>query len=726
MKKFWIGFILSLLIASIPLTVYADEAAAGAHRHYACGAADCEENHEELGSVTWQAWDGSSAIGTASDDTVKAVYVYLENDLTITDTLDITNVTVYLCLNGKTLTIDKPGYPAVRVGENQKFVLCDCKNTGKITGAKGATGDVLTRRGTINCQSGSNFVMYGGSIADNIIEGANGGGVYVGGGTFTMYGGSIKNNKATKGSGGAISVENGKIITYGGEMTGNYAINGGAIHLKGNTGADIQNIKATGNTAKSMGGAFFTETSGIMEINSIELAENTAANGAGFYLRSVKNNVYANIRSAYIHDNTATASGGGLFLNADGYSNYAISIYDSRICDNNATSNGGGIYAQNSAMLNLHGGSITGNTAGGDGGGACMRGSTYFNIYNYAQGTASIKENSANRGGGLYTNASAFTLNGTNEIMNNTASTAGGGIYIAGSGMWLIVTKSTITQNTAPMGGGICLNKGNSGDDLEIGGGTSIIGNTSPDGLANNLFLNNGRMFQFRTGLTRGEQIGVSVSGTPTREAPVDIEWVLSELYHDKGGDRSNLIIPDNDSYEVIYQNERHKLLPKLPTCTVTFDPNNGEAAQTVTVTKGDTVSGFDYPMRDGYIFDAWYSDGAAYDFAKPVTEDLTLTARWIKEGETALCVSSYKIIVYNKSQPAVLIMASYDGNRLLDVKTKELSGTTEIEEYIGVSEIGLNTKNATKIVAFLWETADGMRPLCENAAADFVKAIME
>ncbi len=108
----------------------ADEAAAGAHRHYACGAADCEENHEELGSVTWQAWDGSSAIGTASDDAAKAVYVYLENDLTITDTLDITNVTVYLCLNGKTLTIDKPGYPAVRVGENQKFVLCDCKNIG--------------------------------------------------------------------------------------------------------------------------------------------------------------------------------------------------------------------------------------------------------------------------------------------------------------------------------------------------------------------------------------------------------------------------------------------------------------------------------------------------------------------------------------------------------------------------------------------------------------------
>ena len=70
--------------------------------------------------------------------------------------------------------------------------------------------------------------------------------------------------------------------------------------------------------------------------------------------------------------------------------------------------------------------------------------------------------------------------------------------------------------------------------------------------------------------------------------------------------------------------------------------------------------------------------------------------------------------------------MASYDGKRLLDVKTKELSGTTEIEEYIGVSEIGLNTENATKIVAFLWDMTGEMRPLCESAAADYVKAIIE
>ena len=69
--------------------------------------------------------------------------------------------------------------------------------------------------------------------------------------------------------------------------------------------------------------------------------------------------------------------------------------------------------------------------------------------------------------------------------------------------------------------------------------------------------------------------------------------------------------------------------------------------------------------------------------------------------------------------------MASYDGNRLLDAKTKELTGA-ETEEYIGVFEIGLNTENATKIAAFLLDMTGEMRPLCESAAADYVKAIME
>lgn len=65
--------------------------------------------------------------------------------------------------------------------------------------------------------------------------------------------------------------------------------------------------------------------------------------------------------------------------------------------------------------------------------------------------------------------------------------------------------------------------------------------------------------------------------------------------------------------------------------------------------------------------------------------------------------------------------MASYDENKLLDIKTKEIA-VSESEEYIGIFEIGLNTNNATKISAFLWDNTNGitnMQPLCESGAAE-------
>ena len=169
---------LTLLIISFAFGVFANGEPAEKHSHCVCGAADCTENHEGTGVTAWQAWNGDINVGTATDTSVTAIYLYLENDVVLTDTFNITNVDVYFCLNGKTLSINKEGNPIVRVGKDRKLVLCDCKGTGKISGAKGAVqNDDNTCFGAINCQSGSNFIMYGGKIADNVVEKANGGGI---------------------------------------------------------------------------------------------------------------------------------------------------------------------------------------------------------------------------------------------------------------------------------------------------------------------------------------------------------------------------------------------------------------------------------------------------------------------------------------------------------------------------------------------------------------------
>lgn len=643
MKKFLTVF-LALLLTSFVSVAYA-----AGHQHCVCGTANCSENHEETGISDWQAWSGDLTVGTVEENSeTTAVYLYLENNVTITDTLEIKNVTVFLCLNGKTLTINKDGAPAVRVCDNQKFVLCDCVGTGKITGAKGKSQNDKTHSGAVNCQAGS-FVMYGGSIADNNITGTNGGGVFVNGGTFIMHGGSIKNNTAS-GSGGAVSVENGTMYTYGGEMTGNSAKNGGAIHLKGNTKADIRGIKANNNAASNIGGGIYTESGNIVEFHDFELGGNTAKNGGGIYINGNVTkyvpNLYMNIYNPDIHDNTAESNGGGVYINGGGIY-LSVTIYDANIHDNIAKGDGGGIYASNYANVNLQSGTIKDNKSGGNGGGIRMCVNTYFSA-NATENNVYIKGNSAKYGGGVYTRANSFVMSANIEIEGNTATSMGGGIYIAGNSVWLTIKNAKITKNTAPVGGGVCLNKENSGYDLEFGGSTSIIENTSPNGLANNLYIRSGNKFQFSNGISDSARIGVSVSEKPTAGNPIDIEYKsvypnVAERHAD--GDHSELIIPDNGYYSVIYEDERHKLT--APTLELTADV----------------------------------------------------------------------VCVFNLNKPAVLFVASYNENKLLDIAKINLSKSAE---KMWIADLGLSTSGASRVKAFLWgdlgETGN-MYPVCESAA---------
>ena len=65
-------------------------------------------------------------------------------------------------------------------------------------------------------------------------------------------------------------------------------------------------------------------------------------------------------------------------------------------------------------------------------------------------------------------------------------------------------------------------------------------------------------------------------------------------------------------------------------TQTVTFEFDNGDAAVTQTVQRGAAVTEpANTPLKEGFRFVQWTLNGNAYDFASPVTEDITLTAQW-------------------------------------------------------------------------------------------------
>ena len=69
--------------------------------------------------------------------------------------------------------------------------------------------------------------------------------------------------------------------------------------------------------------------------------------------------------------------------------------------------------------------------------------------------------------------------------------------------------------------------------------------------------------------------------------------------------------------------------VPEVVTHTVTFNSDGGTPVEAQTVNDGDRASEPNAPTREGYTFQGWWNGDAKYDFAQPVTGDLTLTAHW-------------------------------------------------------------------------------------------------
>lgn len=83
-------------------------------------------------------------------------------------------------------------------------------------------------------------------------------------------------------------------------------------------------------------------------------------------------------------------------------------------------------------------------------------------------------------------------------------------------------------------------------------------------------------------------------------------------------------------------ENAKDALAPK-PVYVVTFDDClDWTENQTVEVKEGDAVSRPADPVCEGYTFEGWFSDTGltqAWDFSAPVTEDLTLWAKWSEDA---------------------------------------------------------------------------------------------
>lgn len=107
--------------------------------------------------------------------------------------------------------------------------------------------------------------------------------------------------------------------------------------------------------------------------------------------------------------------------------------------------------------------------------------------------------------------------------------------------------------------------------------------------------------------------------------------YSLGDLDIFKGcGDLVEIIVQNPD----LLENENLQMWKDImryeaPKCTVTFDTVGGNTIESQNVTKNEMAMEPTVPTKDGYEFKGWLLNGEPYDFATPVTADMTLTAKW-------------------------------------------------------------------------------------------------
>ena len=275
------------------------------HRHPVCGATCGDSTHH--GNQTW--------IGVSNLTDIKSSgNYYLKDNVTLDETWNC-NISVNLCLNGKTIT-GAAGGETIRVAKKTTLIITDCQNeVGKITHEAGKVGRGIYSLGDLN--------LYNGKITGNGIITGDGGGVYIEGGNFNMYNGSISANNASVGRGGGVYAKN----------STSFVISGGSIDS---------------NVAKSGGGICYeaaTQTATKFTISGGNISGNySASSGGGVYLYRAGLNTGFTISGGSITGNTATNSnGGGVYLTSNYYGKFTVSGA-AQIIGNNANSKDNNVY----------------------------------------------------------------------------------------------------------------------------------------------------------------------------------------------------------------------------------------------------------------------------------------------------------------------------------------------------------------------------------------------
>lgn len=238
---------------------------------------------------------------------------------------------------------------------------------------------------------------------------------------------------------------------------------------------------------------------------------------------------------------------------------------------------GGGVFVADSGTFTMSGGSITGCTTVG--------------VYSY--------------GGGIY-NEGTMTLSGTAEIRDCHAKHSSGGDAFGG-GISDNGGTPAISGNVRITG---CTADGGKTDAVRMSYRSSISGGTFDGSVSND-----------------GTISGGTFNGRVVNSKMITDGIFNGEVVNDYGtitGGTFNGVVTN---YSTITEGA-------ISGITVTYKANGGIYATQIVPSGSTAIKPVDL-AKHGYTFDGWYnSDGAQWDFTTPVTENITLTARWTLKAQ--------------------------------------------------------------------------------------------
>ena len=268
---------------------------------------------------------------------------------------------------------------------------------------------------------------------------------------------------------------------------------------------------------------------------------------------------------------------------------------------------GGGVYVEGGGQFTMEGGNIVGCTASATfqarGGGVFVADRGTFTMSGGSiAGCTTVGGYSY--GGGIY-NEGTVNLSGTAEIRDCHAKDSDG---------------------DAAFGGGISDN----GEAFQISGNVRITGCTASGGGTDAVSMDTGSVISGGTfdgsvqntgrisgGTFNGRVVNSNMITNGTFNGEVVNEGTIS------GGTFNGVVT----SYVTISEGA-------ISGVTVTYQVNGAHYVTQIVPSGSAAIKPVDL-AKPGYSFDGWYtSDGAQWDFTTPVTENITLTARWTLKAQ--------------------------------------------------------------------------------------------